>query len=543
MKILGFIGCHYAGNYAREALQSIAPFCDKVYICHSVLPSHGFSTNLECPETAYEINKMATEVLGDKLIFESWSIFDNEQSHRFMRYRYAKGMDYILTIDLDEVFLGIPNALRFAENHPSQYYGTRHYKHFIKDLKWYFEDGYAPIRLESLKCKDGNENDELPLTVLHLSLCQSPDLISYKIETFGHKNEIHPDFYEKWLNWSEDKIDEITDLHPTLPALWHKPSLFEGELPELLKNHKPKIKQKMRILLIPLDFQRHNTNPELFTDMLDSFLTVTDTMLYQGDLNVAINYKPDVILFQGSLLWDELFTLKKETNALTLMFTGDCRLIPMQSLMDYRSIVDAYLVPFSGQLQDTYKTLLGKPVHFLWEAIQNWRFIKPQMMETGYTTFVGNRYDNLPGIEGRDDLFWVMDREESVKCWGNGFPLGELSNERVPAVYNESYIVIAENNHSSIDSYFTPRNIGGLSAGSCTLMKYFPGIERFFQNLVHCIYYKDKYELLQWIEFLKNNQIIRNNIASQGYGLVNEKFTMNNWVKDLMYIINKNYIR
>lgn len=549
MRVLGFVQCHYSGDYAREALLSIRDFCDKVYICHSVNPSHSFSTELECPETGYEIRKMAEEVLGNKLIFESYPSFNGEIEHREMRYKYAEGYDLLLVCDLDEVMENVPEALKHAyeDDFEARFYGTKHYRHFIKGNQYYFEDRHgreqAPIRIERLNVEDRTKYSYLsPLQVNHMTLAQSPAIMEYKLQVYGHKNEVHPDFFRKWTEWEPTpaKIYEITDLHPTIPDLWFRPiKLVESAIPELLKNHKPKEKKMLKLLWIPLDYNRHNDSPELFTDVLKALQVSFDTMIYQGRLDQGAAFKPDIVLFQGSMSITDLAKLKEFTGALTIMMTGDCRYAPMQSLMEYRSVVDCYLVPFSGELLNTYTTLLGKPCHFLWEFVQNWRFKKPLMMEEGPVTFVGNIYNNLPGSEGRKDLVDFIEASGvNINCWGSGFDKGEIKNTEVPTLYNQSYIVIAENNHD-IQDYFTPRNLGGLAAGSCTLMKYFPGIEKFFQNLVHCIYYSNKYELLQFIELLKNNPELRNQIASQGHGLALTNFGLDSWVAALKQIINK----
>jgi spore maturation protein CgeB len=99
--------------------------------------------------------------------------------------------------------------------------------------------------------------------------------------------------------------------------------------------------------------------------------------------------------------------------------------------------------------------------------------------------------------------------------------------------------VICENNFHEIAEYFTPRNIGALAAGSCALMRVFPGIEKHFQNLVHCIYYHDEFELLEWIYFLNNNPTFRNNIAGNGFSLANTNFTAKQWARELSHVLKK----
>lgn len=551
MKILGFSAITYVGSFWRESLLSIEPFIDKMYISYSRNPSHGHNTSLENPDTEYQIKKVAEEVLGSKLIWESFNSFHSEQDHRNTRYRHAAGYSLILISDPDEILdeTWAQVALNYAYDHEERFYGTRQFIHFWKSFEWCFPtDGDFPIRIENLKRDNLLINSLCPLVIFHTNMMQSENLLHFKFSCYGHKNEIKPNYMqEKFLSWSPKKIDEITHLHPTRNDIWIKPKPYKGYLPDNFKNYKPKIKEKMKILWIPLDYQRHIESPELFTDTINALNTRCDCKIYDGDLRGAATFEPNVILFQGSLSLDLLSLLKETTKAFICMYTGDCRTTPTQGLIDYKDVVDCYLLPFGGQLLNIYSTILGKPCHFLWESIQNWRFKSPKMMEKGIVTFVGNIYNDLPGKEPREELSsFLSEKVSNLEIRGNGHGgrmKGEILNDNVPELYNNSYIVIAENNYSSIENYFTPRNIGGLASGSCVLMKYFPGIEKFFQNLVHCIYYKDKYELLQWIEFLKNNPNIRNEIASQGFGLANTNFTTDSWTKDFIEIINTYYIK
>ena len=52
----------------------------------------------------------------------------------------------------------------------------------------------------------------------------------------------------------------------------------------------------MKILYIPHNYYRHETNPELFTDLVNAL----GGEIYKSSLQ-AREYKPDVILFHGSL--------------------------------------------------------------------------------------------------------------------------------------------------------------------------------------------------------------------------------------------------
>lgn len=282
----------------------------------------------------------------------------------------------------------------------------------------------------------------------------------------------------------------------------------------------------MKLLHIPLDFSRHSEDARLFQDQLTAFQRLCECIIYT-DIETAIKFKPDVVFYQGSLSFEECARIKRETGCIFTMFSGDARYAPVSSLMDYKSFVDAYFLPFSGELLKNYEYILGKPCYFLWEAFQDWKFRDFKELNTGVISYVGNLYSNLPGGKERSELYtFLFDNVINAAFHGSGFPKGNINNYEVPDLYQNSFAVIAENNFHDIPEYFTPRNLTAMAAGSLCLMKVFSGIEKHFTNWKHCIYYRTKYELLDIIDFLKKNPSIRNGIAREGHEYVRENYTM-----------------
>lgn len=290
----------------------------------------------------------------------------------------------------------------------------------------------------------------------------------------------------------------------------------------------------MKILYIPLDFHRHAESPELFTDLVNAL----GGEIYQSK-EQAIAYKPDVILFHGGLSPDDLRILKNELNAPVFMWTGDCRYIPQESLMMYRDVADAYCLPFSGEYKERYQRILGKPCYFLWEPIQDWRFKDYRELNEGHVIFAGNLYDNLPGGESRSEILSFLSIHlRELKIYGNLPGSQPVDNNLLPLLYNDAYVVIAENNIHDIEGYFTPRNIGGMAAGSCVVMRRFPGIENFFTDGIDCFIYNNKYELLDIIQFLQRNPKIRNSIAGHAYCRAVYGFTVYDFSSSFKLIAN-----
>ncbi len=163
-------------------------------------------------------------------------------------------------------------------------------------------------------------------------------------------------------------------------------------------------------------------------------------------------------------------------------------------------------------------------------------------LNIGTIAFVGRYYDNLPGGQERVEILDFLKGRYVLDNYGGILKDSEIDYRAVPAMYNKAYVVICENNYNDIEDYFTPRNLGAMAAGSCALMRYFPGIENHFQNLTHCLYYRDKYELLEWIEYIIKNPAFRNHIAEHGYKLANDRFSPAKWAEDFNEIVKKHYM-
>jgi hypothetical protein len=289
----------------------------------------------------------------------------------------------------------------------------------------------------------------------------------------------------------------------------------------------------MKILLIPLGFEKHTEDHRLFSDMCNAFENHGNVRMFQ-DIEDAIQFSPDIVFYQGGLSRDHCIMIKvSNPKCKWQTWTGDVRYAPMKYLCDAAEFTDQFYFPFSGDLLNRYRRLLQKNCIFIFEPIQNWRFREPKIMnEPKGISFVGNLYDHLPGgIHRRELSTFVKAQFTEVHLYGEGMEHGHIDHYEVPDLYNDSYAVICENNWHDIDSYFTPRNLTAMSAGSCALMRIFPGIEYHFENWKDCVYYRDKYELLDIISFLKDNPDVRNKIAATGYKTVKDNFNMSIFAK------------
>lgn len=240
-KILGFSSVLYGKEYEFASLMSIKDHVDLMYIAYTQTPSHGVQSSLKCPDSEGELYTIAKEVFGDKLIWESFPGFEVESLHRDMRYKYAADMDLIISIDFDEVYEGVPEAIEFMMNQDKRYGGIKPYSYINlwRSFDFFNRDAFSPIRFERPNADNHLQNLEVPLTVYHFSTCQSEPCLRYKMSVFGHASEVDKNYLnDKYYAWTPERRDKVTHLHPASQDIWIKAEDFDKtKMPSLLKAH------------------------------------------------------------------------------------------------------------------------------------------------------------------------------------------------------------------------------------------------------------------------------------------------------------------
>jgi len=270
----------------------------------------------------------------------------------------------------------------------------------------------------------------------------------------------------------------------------------------------------MKFLFIPIDFHIQG----VLAGVEDAFKSIGHEAVVYSTFDDAVGFSPDAIVYQGSLEPNICAKLKKSTGATFVMITGDFRYTPTPSLMELRGITDLYLLPFTGEYRRLYEHILGVRCEYLFEYIHPHRYMQPYDREYGAIVFVGNSYTHFPSNR-QQIMEFLSIHIQGFFCYGSlgAISNGVVQNNLVPILYNKSYAVVCENNWHDVEGYFTPRNVGAMAAGSCALMKHFPGIESHFYSWENCIVYKHQYELIDICNFLINHPDIRNKIANKGY--------------------------
>lgn len=234
-RVIAYIPLHYGAEYLFQAIQSVAPFVEKIMVFYTNRPSYGFGTDAVCPDSEETLRDIAMAA-SDKVIWMA-GYWGNEGSHRAAIYNFTYRYSGVVTFDADEVFdqNDLSKAIEYMLNGKERYYGVNGYVNFWKTFDWEVKDFYRPIRFINLKNQSGE--GVVDQKIFHFSCCQRDEIMRYKYLVHGHADELK----RNWLNefyfaWTVD--NKVRFLHPTSNSIWGDAIPFDkNTLPESLLNH------------------------------------------------------------------------------------------------------------------------------------------------------------------------------------------------------------------------------------------------------------------------------------------------------------------
>lgn len=237
-RIIGELILHYGGEYLECAIKSAARYCEEIVILYTPKPSHGYGTNIPCPETEAELMNIAYSA-SNKV---RWVNVDAslEGVHRGQIFKIADQGKYdgILVFDADEVYGDIAEQIEQCWQSTKRNIGFSKYINFWRSFNYACYDGFTPIRFHNLHNKDENGCGVVDATVYHFGCAQRMEIMRYKLLIHGHFSEIRPnwlkDVYERW----EPGMVIDKGLHLVAHDLWPQATPYDkNTLPDILKNH------------------------------------------------------------------------------------------------------------------------------------------------------------------------------------------------------------------------------------------------------------------------------------------------------------------
>ena len=226
---IAYCPVHYGSTYFREAIESVAPHVEKVFILYTRTPSFGHGTSVRCPESEEQL-RACTESFGNLVQWHvgSWNA---ENQHRNTIFRLCPEADTVLPFDSDEIWKpdDLVRCIAEAEQSPARNFLIQGWFHFWRSFDYACSDVWAPVRIIRPK---GIGDTTLQGCVYHFGYAIPENLMLYKWMIHGHLRELRPE-------WMKDVFlaNRKTDCHPTTRNWWNAMPFDKTTLPDSLKAH------------------------------------------------------------------------------------------------------------------------------------------------------------------------------------------------------------------------------------------------------------------------------------------------------------------
>lgn len=241
-KVVGYTALWYGKDYLSEAIRSIINHVDEYHILYATHPSHGHQTLATNPETAQELHEMAWQAAGTKLKWHRGDWFQ-EGEQRSAIYGYAPDAAVIVSVDSDEIYSEklIESIMHYAfsvTNSVSPYRYLRvPFIHYWRSFhRCVMHDPAFPARVIFPQIRTGEFSwSPAQGVVNHMGYATRPEIVKYKWEIHGHKNELRKD-----VNWFEDVFmaNRQTDCHPVGSEFWNpEPVNPMDYMPAYMRQH------------------------------------------------------------------------------------------------------------------------------------------------------------------------------------------------------------------------------------------------------------------------------------------------------------------
>lgn len=152
--------------------------------------------------------------------------------------------------------------------------------------------------------------------------------------------------------------------------------------------------------------------------------------------------------------------------------------------------------------------------------------------------FVGNPNPNTHFNHLYDRRKELLKLTEPVIINGDTFEQRAEIFGRLPEIFGNAAIVLGIDAGYDIDCGFSNRIWNVLGAGGFLLMQYTLGMERYFTNRKHLVWFKEPSEAPDLIRYYLNHQDEARKIAKDGFSLVQKHHTYKNRIEELLRTIS-----
>ena len=256
-------------------------------------------------------------------------------------------------------------------------------------------------------------------------------------------------------------------------------------------------------------------------------------------LNRIDLFKPDIVFIYS--LDIPLTVLQKiaGSNIKTIMYYEDMSLEMPLSLVEKGRLVDFFLVTNKGMHNEYRKAGISNPIYFVGACDRyDHRQRRPLLsLWKSDIAFIGKARSNESRVTLTKKLGQKFDLKVYGKDWENfglKASLKTITPRRYGLICGGAKIILGADITNKVEGYWSNRLWLTLGCGGFFLTAYVPGMENFFENKKHLVWYYDDQECVSLAQDYLLNPQKRRRIADEGYQLVHQRFTFHHFVDQVI---------
>lgn len=256
-------------------------------------------------------------------------------------------------------------------------------------------------------------------------------------------------------------------------------------------------------------------------------------------LNRIDLFKPDIVFIYS--LDIPLTVLQKiaASNIRIVMYYEDMSLEMPLSLVEKGRLVDFFLVTNKGMHNEYRKAGISNPIYFVGACDRyDHRRRRPLLsLWKSDIAFIGKARSNESRVTLTKKLSQKFDLKVYGKDWENfGLKanLKTITPRRYGLICGGAKIILGADITNKVEGYWSNRLWLTLGCGGFFLTAYVPGMENFFENKKHLVWYYDDQECVSLAQDYLLNPQERRRIADEGYQLVHQRFTFHHFVDQVI---------
>jgi glycosyltransferase involved in cell wall biosynthesis len=230
-------------------------------------------------------------------------------------------------------------------------------------------------------------------------------------------------------------------------------------------------------------------------------------------------------------------------------WTGDVRAEAKQEFVEISQYTTKSYISSVGQL-DLYREAGCENVEYWQIGVDALKFRplrdnakkKVQKKYKHDVVFCANINPIFPGAQLRGQVAEALSKKflsrfkvYGTRAWKNYAVnyAGNVEHQRQNLVYNASKIVISINNFNDIYKYFSGRQLIAMATGSLVLSSYVPGLEEYFINKKHLVWFHTVEECVELAKYYIKHPKEAEEIGRQARKIILEEHTFDKRIEEL----------